>query len=236
MTKQDNIVAREMFAKAIALDPSYARAYASLALTHHFDLYMEFTDSRADSLAEMQEAARKAVALDGADAAGHAMSSRAAVWVGDYERAISDAQRSLELNPSGVDGNIALGAALDFSGRSHAAIPYYERVLQLSPLYPHTDVFRTMLARAQVNIGEYEAAIHSAKQAIEARPSYLEAHLVLAAALARLGRGPEAADAYRNAKELRPQGVGLPASWTRYGGPSGSQPLVDGLRKAGWEG
>jgi tetratricopeptide (TPR) repeat protein len=197
---------------------------------------MEFTGSRADSLAEMQEAARKAVALDGADAAAHAVSSRAAVWVGDYERAISDAQRSLQLNPSGVDGNIALGAALDFSGRSRDAIPYYERVLQLSPLYPHIDVFRTMLARAQVNIGEDGAAIDSAKQAIETRPNYLEAHLVLAAALARLGRGPEAADAYHNAKELRPQGVGLPASWTRYGGPSGSQPLVDGLRKAGWKG
>jgi hypothetical protein len=55
------------------------------------------------------------------------------------------------------------------------------------------------------------------------------------AALAHLGRDADAAEAYSHAQEIRPQGIELPASWTRYRGPDGGRRLIDGLREAGWK-
>ena len=146
-TRKSNRASREMQLRAIELDPSYSAAYAQLALTHHIDLYLEFTQSREDSLSQLLKAARTAVALDDTEWTAHCVSSLGALWVGEHARAISEAQKSVELNPSSIESLVGCGAAMDFSGKPDEALPFFERALQLSSRHPRRVIFLTMLTR-----------------------------------------------------------------------------------------
>jgi adenylate cyclase len=231
-----NAAARELFMRALALEPTYARACAKLAMTHHADLYFEYAPDRDASVARLLEAARRSVALDALDSSTHTVSSLAALWISDHDLAISEAQEAVKLNPSGIDENIVLGVALDMAGRSPEAVVFFQHAFRLSPRNPAMEVYLSMLARTQVNAGQFGAAAESAKRVMRGLPHLFEAHLVLASALANLGRDLEAAAAYRKAREVRPSGVALPPSWGRYKDAAASRNLLDGLRKAGWDG
>ena len=106
-TKVASAAARELFMNAVALDQSYARAWACLALTYHQDLLMEFTANRSESLAQLLEAAHRSLTLDGTDSVAHQASSLAALWTKDHELAISMAREASKLNPSGSGENIS---------------------------------------------------------------------------------------------------------------------------------
>ncbi|MEJ2122795.1 MAG: adenylate/guanylate cyclase domain-containing protein [Alphaproteobacteria bacterium] len=235
-TKDSNTAARDLFSKALALEATYARACANLAFTHHVDLYLEFSEDRDRSLADLLSTARKAVALDRSDAVAHMISSLAATWVKDFEFAILEGREAAKLAPS--EGNIALGTALDCAGRSVEAVPCFELGLRLNPRAPRRDIWLTMGARAQLNAGNFEVAIGSADMALHGRPNMVEARLILASALAQLGRQSEAAAALRKARESHSESkeLTLPIGWTRYKDPEACRFLMDGLRKAGWKG
>jgi adenylate cyclase len=74
---------------------------------------------------------------------------------------------------------------------------------------------------------EYDAAIEAAKEALRSYPDHPWAYRWLAAALAQTGRLDEAKQALQKAtvRQRRP--------WMR---PEDYEQLLDGLRKAGWEG
>jgi hypothetical protein len=87
-------MARDFYARAIALDPSYGEAFADLACTHSRDLLLEFTDDRAASAAMMYDAARRAVMLDEASSRAHYMLSTAYLWRNEPDLAIAEGKRA----------------------------------------------------------------------------------------------------------------------------------------------
>ena len=66
-TKGDNTEARQLFQRAIELDPEYARGYAGMALTHFYPTQFKWSESPAESLKQAFDFARKAVELDASD-------------------------------------------------------------------------------------------------------------------------------------------------------------------------
>src|SRR5215471_14464503 len=62
-TPQDNVHARELFEKAIDLDPEFARAYANLAATHRQDWILAWTQDRETSEELAYRLAQQAVEL-----------------------------------------------------------------------------------------------------------------------------------------------------------------------------
>jgi adenylate cyclase len=230
--------ARELFLAALDREPDYARAWAYLALTHHMDLYLEFSEDRTVSLARLSENANKAVTLDDSDSVARVAASLTALWNMDHELALLHAREAVRLNPVGSSENISLGAALDFAGKPTEGIVFLERALWISPRPNNIpkEVFVTMLARLQLSAGQFERAVETTSTALQARADLFEARLIQASALAHLGRSSEAATALLKATELRPRGFALPASWARYKDAAASRNLLDGLRKAGWDG
>jgi tetratricopeptide (TPR) repeat protein len=63
-TEQDNKKARELFQKALQLDPNFARAYVGLAWTHNLDIDFGWAESRQQSLDHWVAAARRAIVSD----------------------------------------------------------------------------------------------------------------------------------------------------------------------------
>ena len=82
-----------MFARAIVMDPGYARAYAGVADCSSF-LYM-YWDTTEDNLREAESASRKAVQLDSESAEAHASRGLAVYLTKKFDEAEREFETAL---------------------------------------------------------------------------------------------------------------------------------------------
>ncbi len=232
-TKEGNKRAREMFEKALALDPNYSQAFSGLAYSHHHDIWLEYTDSRENSVAKCLEAARTAVAFDDRDAFAHMVLGAAFSWAGRHDLAVAAEERAVEINPSNAVAHVTLGHALDCAGRSEEGIPHIEKGLQLNPRDSRNHFYMALLARTHLSARRYEEAVEWARKAIYGQSDYLDAHLVLAASLGHLGRRTEARAALDECQRIQPGFVEKRAGLEVYQNRVNNEHILDGLRKAG---
>ena len=107
-------------------------------------------------------------------------------------------------------------------------------------LDPRAPELRFRLNQAALGLyfsGEYEAAVEAAKRAIRSYPDFPNPYRWLAAALGQLGRTEEAREALEKAIAIVPalfeRNVRERVPWMR---PEDHAHMLEGLRKAGWEG
>jgi adenylate cyclase len=85
--------------------------------------------------------------------------------------------------------------------------------------------------------GEYDAAIEAAKRAIRSYPDFPNSYRWLAAALGQIGRIEEAKEVLQKAMDIVPasfqSSVRDRVPWMR---PEDHAHMLEGLRKAGWQG
>ena len=93
--------ARKMFANAIALDPSYSRAYSGLAFTYSIGLRFFREENRIAGTKELFESAKRAVELDRSDPKAHIVMSLAYMYANPSqpEYAVAEAKEAVSLNP-----------------------------------------------------------------------------------------------------------------------------------------
>jgi len=235
-TKEGNNQARQMFAQAIKIDPTYATPFVGLAYSHQLDILMEYTESREDSIDELFKAARQAIALDDMDSMAHVMMCFACRWVRKHDLAISEAKKAVELNPSNAVAHIHLGNMLDLAGHPNEGIANMKKGLQLNPQDPRMNLILSLLARAYLNARRYEDAMEWASKSIHHRPDDPRAPAVLAISLAHLGQREEAQAALDACERVRP---GFAERWAflrEYRNSADNEHILEGLRKAGWKG
>jgi adenylate cyclase len=84
---------------------------------------------------------------------------------------------------------------------------------------------------------DYDGAVEAARRAIARFPEYPLPYRWLAAALGQIGRSEEARDALYRAMSIAPKAfdnyVQSRVAWHR---PEDYDHMLDGLRKAGWQG
>jgi len=230
-TPETNDKAREMFRRAIDLDPHYARAHTGLAYTYVKD-YRYFGIQTEERLKLSFESARRAVALDESDSEARTMLARAYLMSEQFDEAIRESRRGVELNPHHAFSNNVRGAVLAHAGQFSEAIPWIERALQLNPLDPQNHLFLTHLALAHLGAGNYPKAIELAHDAIRRKPGFIEPHVLLAAALGYQDRSEEAARA------IDPFGNRASAFVTEHPifAPVTKACILDGLGRAGLSG
>ena len=231
-TKESTAKAREMFERAIALDPNYSEAYADLAWSHSRDLLLESTEDRPASSAKMLEAARRAVELDDASWRARYRLSSAHMWRNEHDLALAEGRCAVDLNPMNAVARHALGNKLDLIGDPEG-IAMMEQAQTLNPQDPQRTMQLTFLARAYLNDNRHEAAAEAAREAIRLQPDYPNAHYVLAIALGHLEKPAEARAALDACEEVRPGFVEGRADWQPYLDADRNAKLREGLRKAG---
>jgi adenylate cyclase len=99
-TREDNRQAQQSFAKAITLDANFSGGHHGLALAQMQESGLFATLAVAQARVSIADLARRAVAIDEADAEAHACLSWALNFNGDYEGALSEAQRALLISPN----------------------------------------------------------------------------------------------------------------------------------------
>ena len=219
--------AEELFEKAIAADPDYARPYANLALITVWQVYSNFIPE--ESLERAVELAKESIARDDGEAWGHWALGAAYLKLGSHERAVAEYERALQLNSNDADVLAESAWPLSYAGRPDEGIENARSAMRLNPRYP--DWYLWALGVASYDARRYEEAV----TALENRKNpNLKSNLYLAAAYAQLGRQNEAQAMVEKILEDNPE-----SSIERWGKAQPYQNeaalnhYIDGLRKAG---
>ena len=236
-TADENQTAQSFFRRAMEIDPNFAPGHYGFALAQHLDLWLyspgppPWTGVAGAGLQE----ARMAVSLDDKDSMAHAVLSFMRQVCGDWEAAIVGGRIAISLNPNSIWSMVAVGHALGWGGHQKEGVDYLRRAMRASPHDPLTWLCMFWIGIFHYFSGEYVAAVDSMREVIPARPAF--AYRWLAAGLAKLGRIPEAKQAMDRSIAASPALFKMLARqrppWMR---PEDHQHMVEGLRKAGWEG
>ncbi len=233
----DNTIAQKFFRQAIDLDPTFAGGYSGLALARlqAAAVYQKLGLLEAQSSAEAL--ARRAVALDGADAEARSCLGWALQARGELQGALSEIERALGMSPNLAVAHGQRGATLIFAGRPKEGLAAVQTSIRLDPRDPFSAIRLLHIACGLYFSREYEEAIEAAKQLIRSYPDFPMIYRWPAAALGQLGRTAEAKEALDKAVSLAPAAFDMyirkRVPWFR---PEDHAHLVEGLRKAGWEG
>jgi adenylate cyclase len=229
--------AKKFFRRAIDLDPNFAQAHAALSFT----LLNSATRYQQTSLAEVSDEvlalAQRAVSLDPSDVFGH-NSLGWALWMrGDLEGALAEARKGVTISPNHAGIRFLLGVTLLFSGQPREGFEALRNSIRLDPLGPQHHDLLGYIAVAHYVMGEYDAAVEAANAAIRSNPDHRTAYRYLAAAHGQVGRSEEARQALQKAIAVAPKSFDMyvrqRAPWFRV---EDYEHMLEGLRKAGWEG
>jgi adenylate cyclase len=233
----DNEIAQRFFQQAIDLDPTFAGGYSGLALAQlqAAAVYQKLGLLEAQSSAEAS--ARRAVALDGADAEARSCLGWALQARGELEGALAEIERALAMSPNLAVAHGQRGATLIFSGRPKEGLAAIQTSIRLDPRDPFSAIRLLHTACGLYFSREYEAVIEAAKRLIRSYPDFPMIYRWPAAALGQLGRPAEAKEWLEKAISLAPAAFDMyvrkRVPWFR---PEDHAHLLEGLRKAGWEG
>jgi TolB-like protein len=188
-TREANVQARQMFDKAISLDPEFAAAYARLSFTHLVEWIFQWSQD-PQTLERAFALARKAIALDDSLPDAHGVLGAVYGWRKQLDQAIVEVQRAIALDPNYAEAYATLGMILYFTGRLEEAIEEVKKAMRLNPYYPTLYLFH--LGNAYYLAGRHEEAIAALKRVLARTPDFLGAHAVLAVVYSELGRLEEA--------------------------------------------
>jgi adenylate cyclase len=230
LTRSANAQARDLIERAIALDPNYAPAYVGLGQVNMRSSHMGWTQDPGEARERAEKLAQKAIALDDLSSSAHALLGGVAVSFGDYDRALEEQKRAIDLNGSDAESYDQLVTVLLYSGDTVGAIAAGELLAQFQPEIPDGTAFNLGMAYVLADRGA--DAIRILEPVVDRNPQDLYASVMLAAADAAVGRQEEAE---RQAKSVRQRFPTFPRD--QFGSalrdPSQRAKLDHALEKAG---
>ena len=236
-TGGDNALAQKFFQQAIDLDPAFAGGYWGFAAAHMHAAAVFQTSSLPDARSSMEALARRAVALDGSDAEARSWLGQTLFMFGDHKGALAESERALAMSQNLTIAHETLAIALIYSGRPKEGLAALQRYLRLDPRDPTLALGLLQIAVGHYFCREYETALEAAERVIRAYPDFPLSYRWLAATLGQLGRTDEARSALERAIAVAPTSFDFyvrgRAPWFR---PEDHAHMLEGLRKAGWEG
>src|SRR5436305_4320508 len=121
-------LARRMYAKAVELDPLYARAYAGIANCDSF-LFLYYQEDV--ELESILETSAKALALDDKLAEAHASRGVALSAGQRYEEAMAEFERAIALDPNSFEAHYLYARASFAQGKIERATALFERAAEI---------------------------------------------------------------------------------------------------------
>ncbi|MBI3757043.1 MAG: tetratricopeptide repeat protein [Deltaproteobacteria bacterium] len=176
-TKEANAQARQMFEKAVALDPQYAEAYTGLGATYNIEWLWRWS-ADLQTLEHALALAQQALALDDSLPAAHSLLSLAYAQKQQYDQAIVEGERAIALDPNNASSYAMQTEVLNRVGRPEEALRMVEQAMRLNPRYPPDYLLE--LGWTYHLTGQYAEAITTLKEAIRRNPNFISAHFLLA--------------------------------------------------------
>jgi tetratricopeptide (TPR) repeat protein len=188
----------EYFNQAIAIDPTYALAYAELS-RFYVNLVGNSTLDPTEGMPKAEAAALRALALDESLADAHLALGNIKISAWDWTAAEREYKRAVELSPNYARAHSAYAGYLSLAGRREQAIAEIKHARELDPL--------SVIASAYVGFTlhfarRHDQAIEALKETLELDRDFPIAHIALGQAYVSKGMYAEGIAAYREAIRL----------------------------------
>jgi TolB-like protein/class 3 adenylate cyclase/predicted Zn-dependent protease len=178
-TQETHAQARQMFEKAITLDPQYAEAYALLSMTYGREWGWGWSTD-PQTLERALAMAQRAVVLDDSLSRAHGALSLVLQMKRQSDQAIAEGERTIALDPNNADSYARQAGVLNLTGgRPEEALGLVEKAMRLNPRYPPW--YLNELGTAYRRMGRYAEAIAAQQQVLLRTPDYPLAHVNLTA-------------------------------------------------------
>jgi adenylate cyclase len=177
ITQETTVQARQMFEKAVALDPQYADAYAWLGGIYLAEWLWRWS-ADPQTLEHALALTQQALALDDSLPRAHSILSNVYTQKQQYDQAIAEGARAITLDPNNAFSYNRQGAALSFAGRPAEALPMMEQAMRLNPHYP--PFYLGDLGWTYSLTGRYAEAVVTLKEATSRGPTLMVYYAILA--------------------------------------------------------
>ena len=207
-SKSNYQLARRMFAKAVELDPLYARAYAGIADCDSFLFLHYHLEAGIDSILATSA---KALALDNRLAEAHASRGLALSLGQQHEEAIAEFEEAIGLDPNSFEAHYFYARACVTQGKLERAATLFERAAENKPddyqaLCLLIHIYRS-LGRDRDSKSTARKAIERAESELTLHPENPRAAYLGANALATLGEKDRAREWAARALAIDPDDV-----------------------------
>src|SRR5713101_2585224 len=116
--------------------------------------WSEYDSTTLDRAMQLEQ---QAIALDDGNARAHAILGRLYIYKRQFEKAVAEGERSIELAPNSAVNNWWLSAILNRSGKPAESISFAEKAARLDPR--NRDLYEFDIGLAYLVMGRYEEAI-----------------------------------------------------------------------------
>jgi len=219
------------FQEAIALDPEYAPAHASLAsayalaITYRYDIGMDGYAAAALAV----RLANRAIELDSLYADGYAARGYIGVLTGaPLDSVAADFDHALALQPNAPNAPSWQARYMAKTGRFEEAFETVRRAVALDPIHAGR---RIAVAYLALHLHEYDLAVEAALAALAIEPELMLPRSIAARAMLLSGRADECVDL-----DLGPHSVLLATCLEELGLTSEASRLVDSVLAAAADG
>jgi DNA-binding winged helix-turn-helix (wHTH) protein/tetratricopeptide (TPR) repeat protein len=200
----DNAAATQLFQRAVALDPLFARANAGLSFIHFQTAFMRYSEDIAGETREARRFAERAVELDPLDPFVNFAMGRTYWLEGDLERSLGWLERSTTISPHYAQGMYARAWTEALAARPREGRIHVDLAMRLSPLDPLYYGMLGTRAFTHMAVGEDAQAADWAGRAARAPGAHVLIAMIAAAAHVMSGDTRRAAVWAANARERNP--------------------------------
>jgi adenylate cyclase len=236
-TDEGLIKAKELFERAIELDPNFSMAWAHLSSTHahgiRYGLSLFKTES---SYEEATKLALKSIELDDSNSTAYGTLGDIYLYQGNFDEARTHYEKAVTVNPNDGMAVFSLGKLLRFSGQPDKAVPLIKKAMRLDP-HPFWNIPYN-LGRAYYQSRQYDDAIVVLEEVLKmceegtCNPKW--PHMQLSQVYAELGQYEEARFHIQKVLEHDPKfNLESRRKANPYKNPADNDREIEALRKAG---
>jgi adenylate cyclase len=190
ITSESNLAARQLFERAIELDPDFARAYGALSVNHAVAYRQGWPEGPDKTLDLAIDYAEKALSLDNNSPYILWAHGYSYLFKKEYQKAIDSLEKAIHIAPSYADGYALLALINSNLGRYEQAVEQIRKAMAINPVY--TFEYPYLLGRALYGARRYEQAVEALTNALERNETGLLARLFLAASYIGLDQQDDA--------------------------------------------
>ena len=229
ITPEEHATVRAILERAVGEAPDHADSWAMLSMMYRGEFAQGY-NAGPNPLDRALAAAQRAVELAPTHALGHYALATVCFFRKEMTPFRVEAERALALNPLDASAKAYLGLLIASSGEWERGCEMVEAAMQLNPNCPGYFYF----ARCwdSYRQGKYEEVLEAVARIN--MPNYFHVPAIRAAALGQLGRHDEADKALQDLLALCPDFAAIARrEYAKWYSAEETEPIIDGLRKAG---
>lgn len=183
----DNAAAASLFERAVALDPTFARAHAGLSFVHFQTAFMHYTNDLAGAIGHARRFAERGLELDPLDPFVNFTMGRTYWLEGDLDSSLGWLERSTDISPHYAQGIYARAWTEALAGQAVDGRQHVDLAMRLSPLDPLHYAMLATRAFTHMVLGEDAEAAFWAERGARSPGAHVLIAMIASAAHALKG-------------------------------------------------